>query len=91
MDLIFFSEVRSPQGPLAMAGLRYGRPNCIRAAFGALSARAGFRKRQRNMLHRLKVRLLVGVGGWAGGVGGPEQTLGLRQEPLPWAQTPPWR
>nr|XP_023484181.1 uncharacterized protein LOC100630573 isoform X2 [Equus caballus] len=52
--LLDSSEVRSPQGPLAMAGLRYGRPNCIRAAFGALSARAGFRKRQRNMLHRLK-------------------------------------
>ncbi|XP_004434439.1 PREDICTED: uncharacterized protein LOC101389474 isoform X1 [Ceratotherium simum simum] len=37
-----------------MAGLRYGRPNCIRAAFSVASARAGFRKRQRNMLHHFK-------------------------------------
>ncbi|XP_027813329.1 uncharacterized protein LOC105601897 [Ovis aries] len=36
-----------------MAGLRNGHRSCIRAAFTA-STRAGFQKRQRNRLHRLK-------------------------------------
>ncbi|XP_058147520.1 uncharacterized protein [Dasypus novemcinctus] len=35
-----------------MAGLRHGRLTCIRAAFGA--ARAGFQRRHRRGLHRLK-------------------------------------
>ncbi|XP_045865516.1 uncharacterized protein LOC123944445 [Meles meles] len=37
-----------------MAGLRCGRPTCIRVAFSSTSTRAGFRKRQRNTLHRFK-------------------------------------
>uniref|UniRef100_A0A8D1KSX4 Uncharacterized protein n=1 Tax=Sus scrofa TaxID=9823 RepID=A0A8D1KSX4_PIG len=37
-----------------MAALRSSRPSCIRAAFSVGSARAGFRRRQRNMLRRLK-------------------------------------
>uniref|UniRef100_A0A4X1TRA1 Uncharacterized protein n=1 Tax=Sus scrofa TaxID=9823 RepID=A0A4X1TRA1_PIG len=38
-----------------MAALRSSRPICIRAAFSVGSARAGFRRRQRNMLRRLCV------------------------------------
>ncbi|XP_077934879.1 uncharacterized protein LOC118531949 [Halichoerus grypus] len=37
-----------------MAGLRRGRPTCIRAAFSSASAWAGFGKRQRTTLHRFK-------------------------------------
>ncbi|XP_047652940.1 uncharacterized protein LOC125136279 [Phacochoerus africanus] len=37
-----------------MAALWSSRPSCIRAAFSVGSARAGFRRRQRNMLRRLK-------------------------------------
>ncbi|XP_021535603.1 uncharacterized protein LOC110571761 [Neomonachus schauinslandi] len=37
-----------------MAGLRRGRPACIRAAFSSASAWAGFGKRQRTTLHRFK-------------------------------------
>ncbi|XP_025725131.1 uncharacterized protein [Callorhinus ursinus] len=37
-----------------MAGLRHGRPACIRAAFSSASAGAGFRKRQRTTLHCFK-------------------------------------
>ncbi|KAI4560425.1 hypothetical protein MJT46_012663 [Ovis ammon polii x Ovis aries] len=47
------SSERSTPGPRAMAGLRNGHRSCIRAAFTA-STRAGFQKRQRNRLHRLK-------------------------------------
>lgn len=50
------SSERSTPGPRAMAGLRNGHRSCIRAAFTA-STRAGFQKRQRNRLHRLKVPL----------------------------------
>ncbi|KAF6130752.1 hypothetical protein HJG60_007730 [Phyllostomus discolor] len=37
-----------------MASPRRGRPCCIRAALSATSARAGFWRRRRNVLHRLK-------------------------------------
>ncbi|XP_004395678.1 PREDICTED: uncharacterized protein LOC101363292 [Odobenus rosmarus divergens] len=37
-----------------MAGLRHGRPACIRAALSSASAGAGFRKRQRTTLHCFK-------------------------------------
>ncbi|XP_059770998.1 uncharacterized protein LOC132359995 [Balaenoptera ricei] len=37
-----------------MAGLWSGQPSCIQAAFREASARAGFQKRQRNMLRRLR-------------------------------------
>nr|XP_012601765.1 uncharacterized protein LOC105861066 [Microcebus murinus]XP_012601766.1 uncharacterized protein LOC105861066 [Microcebus murinus] len=38
-----------------MAGLRRGRPHCIRAAFGTAGARAGFQRRRRNTRCHFKV------------------------------------
>ncbi|XP_047593539.1 uncharacterized protein LOC125104756 isoform X3 [Lutra lutra] len=52
--MLWCSEKSIIAGPQAMAGLRYGRPTCIRVAFSSASTRAGFRKRQRNTLHRFK-------------------------------------
>lgn len=72
-----------------MAGLRSGRPACIRAAFA--STRAGFQKRWRNTPRRFKVLscsppppLLVDMGA---GRGGRETPCAPDQEPLLWART----